>query len=92
MKYVHCAASILEHEKNVKLRQNLFHIKDIGKSSSRKLRRVIYYTLYRMDPQKKHYKNMFSSNKKVGKKTYTRKLRYVNYYTLYRMDPQKTHL
>ncbi len=29
-------------------------IKDMGKSSSRKLRRVIYYTLYRMDPQKAH--------------------------------------
>ncbi len=27
-------------------------IKDTGKSSSRKLRRAIYYTLYRMDPQK----------------------------------------
>ncbi len=28
--------------------------KDTGKSSSRTLRRVIYYTLYRMDPQKTH--------------------------------------
>ena len=27
-------------------------MKDMGKSSSRKLRHVIYYTLYRMDPQK----------------------------------------
>ncbi len=31
-------------------------MKDAGKSSSRKLRRVIYYLLYRMDPQKTHYK------------------------------------
>ncbi len=31
-------------------------MKDTGKSSSRKLRRVIYYLLYRMDPQKTHYK------------------------------------
>ncbi len=28
----------------------------MGKSSSRKLRRAIYYMLYRMDPQKTHYK------------------------------------
>ncbi len=28
----------------------------MGKSSSRKLRYVIYYTLYRMGPQKTHYK------------------------------------
>jgi len=27
-----------------------------GKSSSRQLRYIIYYTLYRMDPQKTHYK------------------------------------
>ena len=31
----------------------------MGKSSSRKLRRVIDYTLYRMDPQKNALKNMF---------------------------------
>ncbi len=37
-------------------------MKDTGKSSSRKLRRVIYYILYRMDPQKTHYKNSFSAN------------------------------
>ena len=43
--------------KNVKLRQKQFDITDIGKSSSRKLRRVIYYSLYRMDPQKTHWKN-----------------------------------
>ncbi len=30
------------------------HIKAIGKSSSRKSRRVIYYILYRTDPQKTH--------------------------------------
>ncbi len=28
------------------------YIKDMGKSSSRQLRRAIYYPLYRMDPQK----------------------------------------
>ncbi len=31
-------------------------MKDTGKSSSRKLRRDVYYILYRMDPQKTHYK------------------------------------
>ncbi len=50
-------------------------MKDTGKSSSRKLRRVIYYTLYRMDPQKTHYKISFSAKmSKIknwgGKKTY----------------------
>ena len=34
-------------------------MKDTGKSSSRKLRRAIYYTLHRTDPQKTHYKNSF---------------------------------
>ena len=33
----------------------------MGKSSSRKSRRVIYYTLYRMDPPKTHYKISFSA-------------------------------
>ena len=37
----------------------------MGKSSSRKLRYVIYYTLYRMDPQKTHYK--ISSSAKISK-------------------------
>ena len=36
-------------------------MKDTGKSSSRKLRRVIYYLLYRMDPQKTLYKISFST-------------------------------
>ncbi len=36
-------------------------MKDSEKSSSRKLRRVIYYLLYRMDPQKTHYKTSFST-------------------------------
>ncbi len=36
-------------------------MKDTGKSSSRKLRRVIYYTLYRMDPQTTQYKNSCSA-------------------------------
>ncbi len=36
-------------------------MKDTGKSSSRKLRRVVYYLLYRMDPQKTHYKICFSA-------------------------------
>ncbi len=31
----------------------------MAKSSSRKLRRVIYYLLYRTDPQKTHYKIRF---------------------------------
>ncbi len=34
-------------------------MKDRGKSSSRKLRRAIYYILYRMDPKKRQYKNSF---------------------------------
>ena len=50
-----------EVPKNIKLRQKQFHMKDTGKSSSRKLRRVIYYLLYRMDPQKTHYKISFSA-------------------------------
>ncbi len=41
---------------NIKLRRKRFHMKDTGKSSSRKLRRDVYYILYRMDPQKTHYK------------------------------------
>ncbi len=49
---LHDPASILKYQKNLKLRQKQFHMKDTGKSSSRKLRYVIYYTLYRMDPQK----------------------------------------
>ncbi len=50
-----------EVPKNIKLRQKQSHMKDMGKSSSRKLRYVIYYTLYRMDPQKTHYKNSCSA-------------------------------
>ena len=48
---LHDPASILEYRKNVKLRQTQFHIKYIGKPSSRKLRRAIYHTLCRMDAQ-----------------------------------------
>ncbi len=66
-------ASIWEHPKNVKLRLKQFHMTDMGKSSSRKLRRAIYYTLYRMDPQKRTRKIVFAqtSNKseKCGEKT-----------------------
>ena len=53
---LHGSASILEYRNNVKLRRTQFHMKDTGNSSSRKLRYVIYYTLYRMDPQNTHYK------------------------------------
>ncbi len=49
---LHGLASIWEHQKNVKLWQHQFYIKYIGKSSSRKLRWVIYCTAYRMAPQK----------------------------------------
>ena len=59
---LHGPTSIWEHQKNVKLRRKQFHMKDMGKSSSRKLRRVIYYILYRMDPQKTQYKISFSAN------------------------------
>jgi hypothetical protein len=58
---LHGSASILEYQKNVKLRRKQFHMKDTGTSSSRKLRRTICYTLYRMDPQKTHYKISFSA-------------------------------
>ena len=34
-------------------------MKDAGKSSSRKLHRVIYYTVYRMDPQTMYKKYIF---------------------------------
>ncbi len=47
--------------KKIKLLRKQFHMKDARKSSSRKLRHVIYYTLYRMDPQKTHYKIVFSA-------------------------------
>ncbi len=47
--------------KNIKLRRKRFHMKDTGKSSSRKLRRVVYNLLYRMDPQKTHYKISLST-------------------------------
>ena len=51
-------------------------MKDTGKSSSRKLRRAIYYTLHRPDPQKTHYKNSFSAkiskNHTLGKNPYLR--------------------
>ena len=57
----HGPASILKYQKNVKLRQKQFHMKDRGKSSSRKLRRAIYYILYRMDPKKTQYKNSCSA-------------------------------
>ncbi len=44
----------------------------MGKSSSRKLRRVIYYTLYRMDPQNTYYKKSFCAKiqkqRKLGNK------------------------
>ncbi len=48
-------------KKNVKLRHKQSHMKDTGKSSSRKLRRAIYYILYRMVPQITHYKISFSA-------------------------------
>ncbi len=52
----------------------------VNKSSSRKLRWVIYYTLYRMDYQKRTIYTLCTGwilNKLAI------------YYTLYRMDPQK---
>ena len=58
---IHGPPTILECQKNIKLRQKWSHMKDTGKSSSRKLRRVVYYLLYRMDPQKTHYKISFSA-------------------------------
>jgi hypothetical protein len=36
-------------------------MKDMGKSSSRNVRRAIYYTLHRTDPKKTQYKNSFSA-------------------------------
>ena len=59
--------------KKVKLRQKHVSVKDIGKSSSRKLRRAIYYILYRMDPQKTHYKNSFSA--KISKIIFSENVR-----------------
>ena len=59
--------------KNVKLRHTHFHINDAGNSSSRKLRRDMYYTLYRVDPQKTHQKIDFCANtsktRKLGGKS-----------------------
>ncbi len=48
------SASILGYQKNIKLRRKWSHMRDTGKSSSRKLRQVMYCTLYRMHPQKTH--------------------------------------
>ncbi len=50
---LHGPASIWEHNKKHKVATKS-HIEDMGESSSRKLRRAIYYSLYRMDPQKTH--------------------------------------
>ncbi len=58
---LHGPASILEYQKNIKLRRKRSHTKDTGKSSSRKLRQAVYYLLYRMDPQKTLYKISFST-------------------------------
>ena len=58
---LHGSASILEYRKNIKLRRKRSRMKDTGKSSCRKLRRVVYYLLYRMDAQKTHYKISFSA-------------------------------
>ncbi len=52
---------IWEHQ-HLKLWQKQFYIKDIGKSSSIKLRWVIYYTLCIMDPQKKQTHNILLRN------------------------------
>ena len=41
-----------------KVATNIISYEDTGKSSSRKLRRVSYYTLYRMDPQNTHSANV----------------------------------
>ncbi len=49
---LHGPVSIREQQQNITLWQNRFDAKATDKSSSRKLRRVIYYTLYRMDPKK----------------------------------------
>ena len=65
----HGTTSNFEYTKHIQLRHNQFHIKGIGKSSSRKLRRAIYYILYRMDPQKTHYKMSVSAKmSKIKKK------------------------
>ncbi len=48
--------------KNIKLWQNRSHIKDIGKSSSRKLCWVMNYLLCRLDPQKTLLNNVFYTN------------------------------
>ncbi len=48
--------TFLEQTKH-KVATKQLYIKDMGKSSSRKLRRVIYHTLYRKDPQKTYSKN-----------------------------------
>ena len=50
--------------KTTKILQNQFYGKDTGKSSSRKLRRVIYCTLYRMDP-KTTYKNTYKLHNNI---------------------------
>ena len=52
-----------------------FHIKDTWKFSSRKLRRAICYTLYRMDPRKTHWRQRFYT--KMSKIKTNRKCIYI---------------
>ena len=69
---LHGTASILKHQKHVKLLQKHVHMKDMGKSSSRKLRYVIYYTLYRMDAQKTHNNLFFCKNNNIRNLDFSR--------------------
>ena len=45
--------------KSIKLKKELFQVKDIEKSSSRKLQRVIYYVFYGLIPRTNEFKNYF---------------------------------
>ncbi len=70
---LHGPTSILKYQKTYSCDKNNFIWTIWGTSSSRKLHYVIYYTLYRMDPQKTRYKNSFSSkcqNQTFGKSVY----------------------
>ncbi len=65
---LHGPTSILEHQKKHEVVTISILDKYIGKSSSRKLRWLIYYTLYGMDPQKNILKHIFARKYQKSKK------------------------
>ncbi len=71
---LHGPASIWEYQKHVKLLQSQCYIAYIGKASSGKLRWVISYTLYRMDPQTTYKKTLTVGQRPQTSESYTARL------------------